>query len=224
MNALRTFVAATFLLATPAVLAAPCSGFEDLDSSSGFCPYVDWLKNRGVTMGCTSPTEYCPTQPVIRLSMAAFMNRLGAALTPVTTVISQSGPSTLDLDNPPPAVCAFAFPYIEPVAFPRSARLGAIVSARATTAATFDLVLVTSTDNGTTWTPLHNIPASAGGANRWMNVTAWTGNVDIPPGGAPRNFAVRITRAAGGGSGDLFDVKCQIMSAVGSRTGAAAPF
>ena len=224
MNAaLRTLVAAACVAVAPAALAAPCSGFTDVDSGSAFCPNVDWLKNRGVTVGCTSTTLYCPTQAVIRLSMAAFMNRLGAALTPQTFLFTGSA-GTFDLDSPPPALCSFGLPYIDPADYPRSARLGAIVSARVTTAATFELRLVTSTDSGTTWTPVHAIPASAGGVNRWMNATVWTGNVDIPAGGAARDFGVRITRAPGGGSGDLFDVKCQLKVVVESRTGASLPF
>ena len=39
-------------------------------------------KNRAITTGCTSTTLYCPTDNVSRLAMAAFMNRLGDALTP----------------------------------------------------------------------------------------------------------------------------------------------
>jgi S-layer homology domain len=73
--------------------AAPCSGFSDVDSASGFCPNVDWLRNRGVTLGCTA-TTYCPDEPVTRLQMAAFMNRLGTAFTPMILYANASGPVT----------------------------------------------------------------------------------------------------------------------------------
>jgi hypothetical protein len=71
------------LSAGPAA-ALPCAGFTDVEDTSPFCPNVEWLKNRAVTTGCTSTTLYCPTDAVSRLAMAAFMNRLGKALTPVT--------------------------------------------------------------------------------------------------------------------------------------------
>jgi hypothetical protein len=57
--------------------AAPCAGFTDVDDSSSFCVNVVWVKNRNITLGCTSPTLYCPNNAVTRLQMAAFLNRLG---------------------------------------------------------------------------------------------------------------------------------------------------
>jgi hypothetical protein len=58
-------------------LAAPCAGFVDVDSTSGFCSSVAWVKSRGITVGCTDASHYCPNDPVTRLQMAAFMYRLG---------------------------------------------------------------------------------------------------------------------------------------------------
>jgi hypothetical protein len=71
-----------------ASLAAPCAGFTDVDSTSAFCGNVTWIKNRGVTLGCTA-TQYCPNEPTTRLQMAAFMNRLGEALFPSTCAAGQ---------------------------------------------------------------------------------------------------------------------------------------
>ena len=89
MQLKRLFFAGTFALvamaASPAAWAQICAGFTDVpdDGPTGFCPNVEWLKNRAITLGCTSATLYCPGSPVSRLAMAAFMNRLGTALTPV---------------------------------------------------------------------------------------------------------------------------------------------
>jgi hypothetical protein len=69
--------------------AAPCAGFTDVDSASTFCPNVDWLKNRQITLGCTA-TTYCPNDYVTRLQMAAFMNRLGVVFTPLVLTVQQS--------------------------------------------------------------------------------------------------------------------------------------
>jgi hypothetical protein len=64
-------------LASEGALAAACAGFVDVDSVSSFCPSVAWVKSRGITLGCTDATHYCPNDPVTRLQMAAFMYRLG---------------------------------------------------------------------------------------------------------------------------------------------------
>ena len=107
---LRAMAASTrrvLSLAIPAVLAlvaapafaAPCSGFTDVESTDGFCANVAWLKNRSITLGCTSTTLYCPAATVNRLQMAAFMNRLGTALTPVV-LRNEDALASLDLDYP----------------------------------------------------------------------------------------------------------------------------
>jgi hypothetical protein len=69
-------LALAMLLGSPAALAAPCAGFTDIDDSSQFCVNVEWMKNRGITLGVT-PELYGPDLPVTRLQMAAFMYRLG---------------------------------------------------------------------------------------------------------------------------------------------------
>ncbi len=58
-------------------LAAACAGFVDVDSTSGFCASVAWVKSRGITLGCTDASHYCPNDAVTRAQMAAFMYRLG---------------------------------------------------------------------------------------------------------------------------------------------------
>jgi len=59
-----------------AAVAAPCAGFTDVDDSNAFCVNVEWMKNRGITLGLT-PTLFGPDAAVTRLQMAAFMYRLG---------------------------------------------------------------------------------------------------------------------------------------------------
>jgi hypothetical protein len=70
-----TASAFALLIATPAP-AAPCAGFVDVDDSSSFCVYIEWLKNRAITLGCTA-TQYCPSAFVRRDQMAALVYRLG---------------------------------------------------------------------------------------------------------------------------------------------------
>ena len=74
------FCALAALLTNIPASAAPCAGFTDVDTEdptkAPFCTSVEWMKNRAITLGCTS-TLYCPDDYVTRLQMAAFMYRLG---------------------------------------------------------------------------------------------------------------------------------------------------
>lgn len=76
MHLARAAFAAVILAASPAVLSAPCAGFNDVSDSDPFCVYVSWMKNRSITLGLT-PTQYDPAGFVTRMQMAAFMYRLG---------------------------------------------------------------------------------------------------------------------------------------------------
>ena len=207
------------LAAAAPASAAPCAGFTDVQHDSGFCPNVEWLKNRAVTLGCSTVTLYCPDLLVNRLAMAAFMNRLGVALTPAILYHEASG-ATLDLDNPPQTVCATT--ALPPATYPRSAKAGALMTGKFTTAGALRLRLVMSTDNGVTWTPLNAHPASAGGPDRWVNASAWKTDVPLATGQSYR-FGLRADRA-GSGSGDVASWNCQLELVVASQTGVGSPF
>lgn len=76
MHLARAVLATAVLAVSPVLSAAPCAGFNDVSDSDPFCVYVDWMKNRGITLGLT-PTQYDPAGYVTRMQMAAFMFRLG---------------------------------------------------------------------------------------------------------------------------------------------------
>lgn len=61
--------------------AAPCAGFTDVEDTSPFCSFVSYMKTHGITLGC-SATAYCPSDPVSRLAMAAFLARLAKQAAP----------------------------------------------------------------------------------------------------------------------------------------------
>lgn len=61
---------------------SPCTPFADIDASDPFCASTVWLKNRAITLGCTS-NEYCPSAFVTRLQMAGFLSRMAPMLLPV---------------------------------------------------------------------------------------------------------------------------------------------
>src|SRR5689334_9023880 len=97
---LRAASVAMLVLAVPwARATGPCAGFNDVDAASPFCPNVEWLKNRQITLGCGAGL-YCPSNAVTRLAMAAFLNRLGTALTPVQLFVD-SDPGAISLDVGP---------------------------------------------------------------------------------------------------------------------------
>ena len=69
----------TSCVAAP-VSAQNCAPFNDVLASDPFCANIQWMYNRGVTLGCAAPGGqqwYCPADFVHRDQMAAFMNRLG---------------------------------------------------------------------------------------------------------------------------------------------------
>ena len=50
--------------------------FQDVPPSNQFYAFIDRLAALGITMGCqASPPLYCPSDPVPREQMAAFLNR-----------------------------------------------------------------------------------------------------------------------------------------------------
>ena len=83
---------------------------------------MGWLKNRAITLGCTSTTLFCPNDAVNRLQMAAFMNRLGTAMTPVQLRVDDA-PGSIDLDANP-VVCQTGTSLAEE--FPRIALRGRV--------------------------------------------------------------------------------------------------
>ncbi len=149
-RSMLAFAFAVGIVFPPAALSAPCAGFIDVDDSNAFCPNVEWLKNRKVTLGCTSTTAYCPNDPVIRLSMAAFLHRLGNALTFVQLQSSTGGVGMVDLDATfIPLTCRVASSSGYLVESPRFAHGHAhFVSGPGTGSADIAVQIVESTDAG----------------------------------------------------------------------------
>jgi hypothetical protein len=81
---MKATLAAVLTLFSLELHAAPCAGFIDVQDTDAFCPSVAWMKNRGVTTGCTA-TAYCPNDAVTRLQMAGFLSRMDRVL-PMTLV------------------------------------------------------------------------------------------------------------------------------------------
>ena len=214
---LRFAILLALALGTPAATAAPCAGFVDVDDGSPFCPNVEWLKNRKVTLGCTA-TQYCPSDPVTRLQMAAFMNRLGSALTGEVLRV-ELAPGAIDLDLAP-VVCQSA-PYAVSD-YPRRAVLDATLSASAPTPIAVGASVVVSTDGGTNWQP-----AAAADSRAHIPAALWgqvsdIASLDLAVGQSVR-FGMRVVRV-GAGSADLSDSRCALRGVITSRDGSVSPF
>jgi hypothetical protein len=83
LRPIRIALLSAFLALLPAAARAQdCAGFTDITVFSPFCTNAQAMKNRAITLGCGDGTTYCPDEPVIRLQMAAFMNRVGNVLEP----------------------------------------------------------------------------------------------------------------------------------------------
>jgi len=234
MNKLRNWAVAMALAAValggaPPALAAPCAGFTDVDDTvvgAGFCKNVEWLKNRGITLGCTSATLYCPNDPVSRLGMAAFMNRLGTALTPAQVRVD-TAPGAIDLDlNPGAVVCqttGFFVGGAPEKLFPRRAYVDASMSVTAAGNVGLAADLVMTMDNGATWNNLNTVVNRGSvAANQWGGLSD-IGFADLEVGQTVK-WGVRMTRGGIAGSTNLTDSRCQLRVLVYSRDGIVSPF
>ena len=228
---LSSALALAFQLGATPAAAAPCAGFTDVDDSSvAFCPSVEWIRNRSITLGCTT-TTYCPNDPVTRLQMAAFMRRLGDALSPAVTTL-EANPGAIDLDAiPTPRVCIT--PDIDPVPtppalpgkrYPRRAFISATFTGQANAALQYKTDLQFSTDNGASWdfVWLNYVNRDGTAGAHWVS-SSFNGAVDLQP-NLDYRFAVLVSREAGGGSGDFAASRCFVNVTVFSRTGSASPF
>jgi hypothetical protein len=75
------FVVAALIVAVLVVwpsMSRASHTFDDVGDSNVFHSDIDWLAANGVTKGCNPPhnTKFCPSNPVTREQMAAFMKRL----------------------------------------------------------------------------------------------------------------------------------------------------
>lgn len=184
--------------------AAPCAGFVDVDTASAYCGNVEWMKNRAITLGCTA-FQYCPDEPVGRLQMAAFMNRLGKALQPVFLYAQDFSPSF-----PGQGETILCQVGSVAAAFPRIASPASVsVTLNSPGAAAAFAALVVSFDNGATWTYWSNwlstFPSNTGGVHSSQSPSA-------PPlavaAGQTVRFGIQPLKASGGPAID--EASCEL--------------
>ncbi len=197
------------------LVVAPCGGFSDIATGSPFCPNVEWLGNRAVTLGCTA-TSYCPDTDVSRLAMAAFMNRLGIALTSAPVLVEAS-PGALDPDAQPVVCTTAALPF---ATYPRQAELTFTFSGRSAASMSYRATAVMSLNGGTTWGDVNASAAFGGASNTAWGATSGAGLIWLEAAESVR-FGLRITRA--GGSADLVESACQLLVRMRNRNAAGIP-
>ena len=211
-------LAALGLAASAPAAFGLCAGFTDVDGAPPFCPAVDWLRNRAITLGCTSTTLFCPQNPVTRLQMAAFMNRLGNALTPA--IVYQHATGATLAGTPYTPVCMTG--DVAAASYPRTASLGAVFNMLADAATEIELDAGISLDGGATW-QIDGIQQemSGSGTSRWVAGTTWTGNQLLEAGEAYR-FALLVTLKPGAAQPGAWS--CQLKAIVASTTGVGPPY
>ena len=212
-------LAAMSFVASP-LRAAPCVGFTDVDDQSPFCKNVEWLKNRAITLGCTTTNVYCPNQEVTRLSMSAFLNRLGNALTPVVLTSYNTG-GTLDIDASP-LLCSTVD---QTPTFPRTVHGIAVLGAgQGTGDKDFAIGIVESTNSGATWTPVSPLSAMFVNANIRKTATVILPPRDLAVGTSYR-WGIRVSRVAGSTTvGDPGAWHCQFQARLENRVTQTPPF
>jgi len=226
-----TLVAAVLSIGAERVEAQACAGFTDVLASSPFCPNVEWLKNRQITLGCTSATLYCPNDPVSRIAMSAFMNRLGRALTPevLAQQTATTTPLTIPGESPEQAIVRCVTAESTVAAYPRQALVHASLTALvdSTAVAAWRTFLLVSIDGGT----FQNLNGANSAAQRSTGLpNAWAGaalveSMALPPGSAYA-FAIGVRRDVTGPAttGNWAQARCQIAAVISNANGTSSPF
>jgi hypothetical protein len=150
--------------------------------------------------------------------MAAFMKRLGTAITPLRVAVEQSsGAATLGNGS---VVCQTADTQI--TGYPRRAYVDAIFMGIASASTPFGADVVASV-NGGAWMPL---AAQRGrgtiAASVWANARSH-GSLDLLAGQRVR-FGLLLTRGAATGTAPLTDSRCNLRATIGNRNPLTSPF
>ena len=195
-----------------AVLLSPvqCAGFLDVPVSSPFCASVEWMKARSITLGCDS-SNYCPNTDVIRLTMAAFMQRLGNWMSG-QAIVESAAPGALDFADAP-VVCSSG--DIVPSTAPRRAVVDGIFSGRANEDTAGFTRLVVSQDRGVSWQALStHDPQSTFRADEWRSVRG-VAHYDMPAYHVLR-FGVRVDRGNSTAPAAVNDSACRLRVRIGN--------
>jgi hypothetical protein len=222
MRALAATIVTAMLVSAAALpraaSAAPCAGFVDIDDQSPFCGNVQWIRNRAITFGCPTLNSYCPGDPVIRLSMALFLQRLGLALTP--EYLQGAQPFNQSLDSAP-VVC-----IVTPLLTGRphiAEGIGSFMTLSNNGAADIAVQFVESTNVGQTWTPVSPVHAISVGDQQSASLVLLLGPRTLAA-GTQYQYGLRISRVDGSATtGNPTNATCRSRLAISNRNPATAP-
>lgn len=213
-------------LASANAAAQSCAGFADVPSTDTFCQNIEWVRNRAITLGCNvAQTAYCPKDTVTREQMAAFMNRVGTALTP--TFVRKSEPQLPALNfSGQQILCKTA--TVPATAYPRAAIVRGLVNLYTPDGGMdIEAKVVFSTDNGVNW---QNSPTGDGLAYGSLYPSfAPPHDVSLNPmtaidlnAATAYMFALAARRTAG--TGEIANVYCENLVQLVNRNGSSSPF
>ena len=197
------------------VVAASCGGFSDVAGGDSACNSIEWVRNRGVTLGCI-PGQYCPQDGVNRASMALFQHRLALAITPVIGMTQRAESADIDVT---PVVCAGASDIVA-TTYPRNLQAFFAVSIETSGALTAGVTLVSSRNGGATWEPVTVTRMRAETSSAAWRSANGQGVLAVNAGDAVR-LGVRLNREAG--NANVNAVRCQIAWMAVNRDGVAPP-
>lgn len=231
-NLLRVAALAAAFICSTSASAQACSGvspFTDVAASAFFCQNTEWLRNRGVTLGCGG-TTYCPGNVVDRGSMAAFMNRLGTALTPeiLYNQVAPTGGITLpgEAPQPPQMNCFTADSTV--ATYPRQVLVSAALSGLAdSNDVSWRAFALMSTDAGATWTQLNanTVALRAGSGPGGWSTASVNERADLAPNLAYRFvIGTRRDNVDAGTIGNFIAIRCHIAATIYNRNGISSPF
>lgn len=190
-----------------------CAGFDDVDAQDALCAHVEWIRNRSVSLGCM-PNQFCPGVNVSRLSMAAFLNRLGRALTPEIRIRHHAGSHWADLLD------YFCHVSIPPADYPRHVVLDAAFSGAGVGPQELDLVL--NAWNGTTALVLGTGHKISMDGERVASARV-IGAFDVPA-GAAASASLDALPPPLDSYYQVNDVRCSLRATITSRDVLYAPF
>lgn len=198
-----------------AVPGQHCAQFDDVDATNPFCRDVEWLRNRAITQGCT-PFAFCPADPVTRLTMAAFLDRLGGTIGPAVET------SSFEIFQAWPTSVGTCFTGVSQRPHPAHVVVDLIVSGVPSAAATLSFEPVQGLVAGPPPTGLAIGPSMrvTADASRALAVRL-AGSVDVEPGTA---YSVGVRFSADTLGFTLSDVRCIVRKQLFDRVGTHAPF
>lgn len=196
------------------------TGFNDVQDTDNFCNSAQWLKNRGISLGCGNGTNYCPNDNVTRAAMALFLNRTGVALTP-KLVGRQAGTDAVALSPTQfvPVCFGGALPAVN---YPQTARASGTISIPMVGPAVEMFLVITF--NGQPYQNMNAVSNRQTSPNGTVRLH-WSSNpFDVPP-GVTVGFAIGLSNPTGSvGALNLSAGLCALEAELVNRNPASAPF